>query len=213
MRRRDINGYSLYVFDLDGTLYDQPELRKIMAIRLMAYYLCHPFSVRELFALSHFRKVKDAWTGTSSEDDIIKKTADDMKMPADKVKSVVRKWIYDDPLSALKKTRDENLISWIAELRRDGKKAVILSDYPTADKLTALGVEADGQYGPDDERIDELKPSPKGLMVIMEDFGVESEEVLMIGDREEKDGKCADAASVDSLILPRHVSKRKNYED
>ena len=32
--KKNINDYSIYVFDLDGTLYDQPRLRLIMALRL-----------------------------------------------------------------------------------------------------------------------------------------------------------------------------------
>ncbi len=213
MMRRALSGYSIYVFDVDGTLYDQPKLRTIMAIRLMMHYLLHPFSAKELFALSHFRKVKDGWTENSSEDDIIKKTAEDMNMPADKVKSTVRKWIYDEPLLVISRTKDTKLITWMNKLRADGKKVVTLSDYPSEDKLEALGVTADRQYSPDDERIDELKPSPKGLKVIMEDYSADPAEVLMIGDRMEKDGKCAEGASVDFLILERKVSRRKSYEE
>lgn len=210
--RRDVKDYKLYVFDLDGTLYDQPRLRLIMAIRLLSYYVLHPFSASELFILQHFRKVKDSWTESSSEDDIIARVASDKNTDPKKVSGIVRKWIYEDPLSAIVKTKDESLCNWMASLRRDGKKVVILSDYPTEDKLHALGVEVDGQYGPDDERIDELKPSPKGLKVIMSDLGVSSDDTLMIGDRKEKDGMCAEACGVDHLILPRKVSKRK-HED
>lgn len=208
---RNINDYSLYVFDLDGTLYDQPRLRLIMAIRLMGYYLLHPFSVKELFILQHFRKVKDSWTKGSSEEDIIKAVADDKHTDSDRIRSIVRRWIYDNPLSALKKTRDDALAGWMQELRSAGKTVVILSDYPTEDKLKALEIEVDGQYGPEDERIDELKPSPKGLQVIMKDLDILPTEVLMIGDRMEKDGMCATSAGVDYLILPRSVSKRTEY--
>ena len=84
----------------------------------------------------------------------------------------------------------------------------VLSDYPTKDKLEALGVTVDAEYGPDDARIDALKPSPKGLYVIMEDTKTAPEDILMIGDRKEKDGEFARAARVDALILDRHVSRR-----
>ena len=211
MMRRDFGDYKLYVFDLDGTLYDQPRLRLIMAKRLLVYYMLHPFSAGDLLILRHFRSVKDSWTGSSSEDDIIRRVAADKKCDAAKVRGIVDKWIYDNPLSALAKTKDQRLIDWIGRLRRDGKKVVILSDYPTADKLRALSVEADRQYGPDDPRIDELKPSPKGLLVIMEDYDCLPGDILMIGDRPEKDGACAEAAGVDHLILPRHTGRR-DYE-
>ena len=213
MMRKNINDYSLYVFDLDGTLYDQPKLRLIMAGRLIGYYICHPFSVKDLIIIMHFRRLKDSWEGNAREEDIIRKTADDLKVSFKRADGVVRKWIYDNPLSALAKTKDEKLIGWIRDLRKKGKKAVVLSDYPTADKLKALGVEFDGQYGPDDTRIDELKSSPKGLSVIMDDTHVMPSEILMIGDRPEKDGECAKAAGVDHLILDRNVKKRKINEE
>ena len=205
---RSFDDYSLYVFDLDGTLYDQPKLRLIMAVRLMKYYLCHPFRIKELLLLSKFRKVKDAWTSSSSEEDMAAEVARSCKADKEKVLSVVRRWIYDDPLSALPKAADRKLASIIEGLREKGKKVFILSDYPTKEKLAALGITADAAYDPDDARIDALKPSPKGLLVIMEDTGIAASEILMIGDRREKDGQCAKAAGVDSLILPRHINRR-----
>ena len=213
MMNKALNDYSLYVFDLDGTLYDQPSLRRIMALRLAMYYAMHPLHAGELFILQHFRKVKDKWTKSSSDEDIIRQVAKDTGSNADKVSRVVGKWIYDDPLSALPQTRDDNLCDWIGKLRSAGKKVVILSDYPTRDKMKALQIDVDAQYGPDDERIDELKPSPRGLMIIMEDFGADPADVLMIGDRNEKDGKCAEAAGVDHIILERSIRKRGSYED
>ncbi len=211
--RKKISDYEVYVFDLDGTLYDQPKLRLIMALRLARYYIFHPFAIRQLYILLYFRKTKDAWTDGASEEEIIKKVASDINTDADSVRMIVRKWIYDDPLEIIATTKDIRLAEWISSLRASGKKTVILSDYPTQDKLAALGIEADGQYCTFDPRIDALKPSPKGLQVIMEDLGTAPEDVLMIGDRTEKDGASAEAAGVDHLILPRHVGKRKlTYE-
>lgn len=206
--RKNLSDYSLYVFDLDGTLYDQPRLRMIMAWRLATYYICHPLRIREVFILQHFRKVKDAWTKNSSEEDIMAKVAEDKGIAVDRVRDIVRRWIYDNPLSALVKTKDDKLIGWMRQLQSNGKKVVILSDYPTKDKLAALGVAADCEYSPDDERIDELKPSPKGLLTVLADYGISGEDALMIGDRAEKDGAAAKAAGVDCMILPRKVAKR-----
>ena len=210
--RKDINDYSLYVFDLDGTLYDQPRLRLIMAVRLMMYYLVHPFSAGDLMILQHFRKVKDKRVSGSSDDEVIKAVASDKNVDPDRVRNIVRKWIYDDPLLVIARVKDTKIIKWMEELRAGGKKVVIFSDYPSKDKLKAMDVAVDGMYDPDDPRIDEQKPSPKGLLVIMQDTGICAENILMNGDREEKDGMSAIAAGVDHLILGRCVSKRKINE-
>lgn len=190
----DINEYKLYVFDLDGTLYNQPRLRYIMATRLMKYYLLHPIKIPEMLWIQDFRKTKDSWKENSNEDNIIADVATRHNKDADVVKAVIQKWIYENPLSALAKTKYDKVIELIEKLRRDKKTVVILSDYPTEDKLTALGVICDASYSTTDERIGELKPSPKGLMVVMGDFKAKPSETLMIGDRDEKDGKSAELA-------------------
>ena len=210
--RKDINDYSLYVFDLDGTLYDQPRLRRIMAVRLALYYMLHPFSAGDLMILQHFRKVKDKRVSGSSDEEVISTVASDKNTDPDKVRRIVRKWIYEDPLSVIADVKDTKLINWIGELRASGKKVVVFSDYPSKDKLKAMNTEVDGMYDPDDPRIDEQKPSPKGLFVIMQDTGIAAEDILMIGDREEKDGLSAKSAGVDHLILERSVSQRKINE-
>ena len=210
--RKDINDYRLYVFDLDGTLYDQPKMRLIMAMRLALYYALHPFLAGDLILLQHFRIVKDSRTADSSDEEVIAAVAKDKKADADRVRCIVKKWIYDDPLSALDKVKDTALIAWMDELRKNGKKVVIFSDYPSKDHLEAMSVTVDGMYDPADPRVNEQKPSPKGLQVIMEDTGIGAEDILMIGDRMEKDGESAKACGVDHLILERSVSKRKPYE-
>ncbi|MCR5672408.1 MAG: HAD-IA family hydrolase [Lachnospiraceae bacterium] len=210
--RKDINDYRLYVFDLDGTLYDQPKMRLIMAMRLALYYALHPFSAGDLILLQHFRKVKDSRTADSSDEDVIAAVAKEKNADPERVRRIIKKWIYDNPLSALDKVKDTALIAWMEDLKKSGKKVVIFSDYPSKDKLEAMSVAVDGMYDPEDPRIDEQKPSPKGLQVIMEDTGIAAKDILMIGDRMEKDGASAASCGIDHLILPRNVGRRKHYE-
>lgn len=197
--RRDKNDYELYVFDLDGTLYNQPRLRFIMATRLVKYYFCHPFKVKELVVLQDFRKTKDSWTGDSDERLICEAVATKHNIEKSYVTDIVQRWIYENPLSAVAATKNGKLLEWIEFLKENKKTIVILSDYPTQDKLNALQVTCHGQYSTTSEKIGELKPSPKGLLVIMDDFKKRPEDTLMIGDRDEKDGECARRAGVDFI--------------
>ena len=91
--KKNIGDYNLYVFDLDGTLYDQPRLRMIMAKRLICHYMLHPFSAGDLFIIKRFREVKEEWTKNSSEDEIMKKVAEDKHVDIDRVRQVIKKWI------------------------------------------------------------------------------------------------------------------------
>lgn len=187
------------MFDLDGTLYNQPRLRLIMATRLVRYYVCHPFKVKELVVLQDFRKTKDSWEGDSNESLICKAVAEKHNIEKSYVTGIVQRWIYENPLSAVAATKNVKLLEWIDFLKKNKKTVVILSDYPTQDKLDALQVTCHGQYSTTSERIGELKPSPKGLLIIMEDFKKCPEDTLMIGDRDEKDGECAKSAGVDYI--------------
>lgn len=221
--------YQLYIFDLDGTLYDQPNLRKVMAMRLLKYYLSHPVRIMDLYYIYRFRKVKDRWDKYemkfkrrgygdyipsseigSLDADVCMMLASGNRKKADRLCGVIYKWIYDNPLTALKSTADSRLIEIIKSLRTAGKKVVIFSDYPVENKLAALEIKVDGQYCATDKAIGEYKPSSKGLEVIMKDFAVSKADVIMIGDREEKDGLCAASFGIDFFILNRSVSKR-NY--
>lgn len=221
--KKDISQYSLYVFDLDGTLYDQPKLRTIMATRLVLHYICHFWRLGELVTIRDFRKLKEEWNEEIASDAsdftsdldgidsaICMKLANGSVAKAEAISKVIHKWIYINPLTAITKAADTRLIGIIDELRRQGKKVVVLSDYPTTDKLGALGANVDAAYTTTDSRIGELKPSPKGLMVVLDDCDVNAEDAVMIGDRMKKDGESAIAANVDYMIVPRRISGRND---
>ncbi len=203
--------YKAFVFDLDGTLYDQKKLRKIMALRLVGYYIFHPFRIRELMVLKTFRQVRDNWTDDGDNVDAKQYEAVGSKhhVAPSVVEEVVKRWIYDDPLSVLPKCADQKLADYIRSLQNQHIPVFIFSDYPIEEKLKALGITADGMYAPGDERKIALKPSPMGLKLILSDHGLDPKEVLMVGDRDVKDGEAARGAGVDYVILPRSVSKRQ----
>lgn len=220
--KKKFSEYDAYVFDLDGTLYFQKKLRMIMASRLFFYYMCHFWQMKDLLIVKKFREVRERWDVIVAKDDLTgtmagnsideaqyKYVSEVMKTSESRVASVIKKWIYDNPLDAVKNSKDAELSVIIESLREQEKTVVIFSDYPTKEKLEALGIEVDKQYCSTDEAIGELKPSPKGLQIILKDINLDASQVLMVGDRMEKDGQCAISSDVDYLILPRSKSGRK----
>lgn len=192
-----------------------------MAIRLIKYYGLHFWQFRELLIIKKFRDVKDNWesiqkslsiNALNGESDIdeqqYKYVAMKLNTSPEKVKNVIRRWIYENPLDALKLSKDERL-SGIIERELKDKKVVVLSDYPAYDKLKAMDINIKDAYCTAQKEIGELKPSPKGLMYISSLYDVPTSDMLMIGDRMEKDGECAKRAGVDYMIIGRQVSKRK----
>ena len=85
-------------------------------------------------------------------------------------------------------------------LRESGIVVAALSDYPAADKLAALELDADLQVSAVDPEVDRLKPHPRGLQRVLDLAGVSGDQSVMIGDRDERDGECARRAGTHWLI-------------
>ena len=90
----------------------------------------------------------------------------------------------------------------------------MLSDYPAADKLGALGLEVDLQVSAIDDEVERLKPHPRGLQHVLELAGIEPDRTVMIGDRLERDGECARRAGTKYLIKsPGHPSREPFFRE
>ena len=219
--RKSFADYEAYIFDLDGTLYYQRQLRLTMAKRLACFYLIHPFRVKELLIVKKFREIREHWdelddkipaTDAKSIDNAqYEYVADKMMVSPSMVESVIQKWIYDNPLDALKNSKDRALADIILKIRSKEKRVIIFSDYPVEDKLSALGIEADACYCSAFEPIEVLKPSPKGIEVILSENNILAENAIMVGDRFEKDGLSAKGAGVDYVILSKNPKHRTEF--
>ena len=202
----DFNKYDLYVFDVDGTLYYQNKLRLIMGKRLLMYYLLHPLKFKDLIIIKNFRSLRENAKDTNGLFDI---TAKKCNVSVSRVNEVIKKWIYENPIDALTASKDDTLLAIIDKLKANGKTVAIWSDYEADDKLKALQLSIDYVYTEEQERVGELKPSPKGLNLIMSDLNVPKDKTIMIGDRMVKDGEAAKKAGCDYLILSKSKKKRE----
>lgn len=202
----DFNKYDLYVFDVDGTLYYQNKLRLIMGKRLLMYYLFHPLKFKDLIIIKNFRSLRENAKDTNGLFDI---TAKKCNVSVSRVNEVIKKWIYENPIDALIASKDDTLLAIIDKLKANGKTVAIWSDYEADDKLKALKLSTDYVYTAEQERVGELKPSPKGLNLIMSDLNVPKDKTIMIGDRMIKDGEAAKKAGCDYLILSKSKKKRE----
>lgn len=219
IRKDFFTEYDVYVFDLDGTLYFQKPFRISMLIYLLTCGVTHPGKIREFFLLKEFRSVRERWDECIS-DDIGKQldrelsledlqyayVAKKKKVGTQRVKDAVQLFMMEVPLGILPRFRDEITCNWIQRLRESGKKVIVYSDYPVKDKLDCFGIMVDGMYTSSDEKIGCMKPDPKGLQVIMKEWDVDKDRIVMIGDRYEKDGLAAEKNGIDYLILS---SKKK----
>lgn len=210
---KPLSEYRLILWDLDGTLYFQKEFRKKMALVLLQELCLKPNRWKELLVILKYRKIREDWdpkdTGAHLEERQYLETGKKMSMEPERVKEIIHCWMHKKPLEHLYPYRDERAVLLIEELKKKGCIVTVYSDYPTKEKLEALQILVEESFSSADEEISSMKPNPKGLNYIIEHYGVKKEEVLMIGDRMEKDGEAAIAAGVDYWILSRDRKKRQ----
>ncbi len=155
----------LVVFDVDGTLYRQRQLR----LRMARDVLFHTLLKRDLnviAVLARYRRIRERLGdegGIDFERALIAQTATATANSPDRVRSIVSEWIEQRPLRYLAACRYPNLSQLFTGLRRSGKSIGILSDYPAEAKLEALGLAANYIVSAGDKDIGLLKPHPRGL--------------------------------------------------
>lgn len=199
----------LVVFDLDGTLYDQRSVRLAMAGDLLVHSV-KTRSLRDLKLVSAYRKLREELAENEAEhasadfeDRLHQQLGAGHRLEAHQVAALAEEWLERRPLKRLLQARIGGAEILFAALRRSGKRVGVWSDYPVAQKLASLGLEADFLCSATDPDVRRLKPDPTGLLIILERAGVQPHEALMIGDRCERDGEAARRAGVSFLLRTR----------
>ena len=211
---KKLEDYKLVIWDLDGTLYFQKEFRLKMAMVLVRKLLFVPKHWKDILVILKYRSLREVWDPSDSGEDLelrqYAKTGEHLGLTGEEVQGVIQRWMLEEPLLHLKKYRDEIAVTKIEQLKMQGILTVVYSDYPTRDKLEALGIEVADSFSAMDEEIGCIKPNPKGIEYILKKYSIEKKDAIMIGDRMEKDGEAALNAGIDYLILKRKSKDRKN---
>lgn len=212
----DWKNIKLVIFDVDGTLYDQTKLRNKMVLALIGYYLLRPWRLRELLIIYHFRKEREKRAGFQACD--LQKEqyiwcAEKVNFPIDKIKLVVDKWIFNFPNQYLKACKYPGITFFFDALIAKGISIAIYSDYDSKLKMECMGLESRLLVSSTDININSMKPLPKGLTYILNEFNIiNTNECLYIGDRDELDGECARQAGIPYLIIDKKLVRNNFYE-
>lgn len=196
----------LVVFDVDGTLYNQEMLRRKMLFRLLRHYVFRPWKFKEIFILYHFRKERELHAGTIGggiETLQYEWCASATRTFPSIVRAVTDKWLQVEPLALLKQCRFKGVEVLFKALHQYNIKLAVYSDFPASQKLKALDLMVDLVACSTQPEIDALKPAPNGLEYLMQNFGVNANECLFIGDREDLDAVCASNAGVHMLLIQK----------
>lgn len=207
------------LFDVDGTLYDQKRLRRVMMIELLRHCLSRRGGWSDLRILSNFRRLREKNFQREElclADAQYQWTADALNVDVERVQRVVKEWILDKPLRHLPACCPSGMQDLFERLGRKKIKIGVFSDYPPDDKLAALGLKADASACALDLSINRFKPHPAGLIHICKRLGVSPEQVLHIGDRKDRDELAAINCGAQSMIMPASYAiklGRKNTYD
>jgi FMN phosphatase YigB (HAD superfamily) len=119
--------------------------------------------------------------------------------------------MQEKPLRYISLFRDRKLICLIRRLREGGAKIAVYSDYPVKRKIAVLrDLTVDYCFCADDNVIQCLKPEAQGLKNMVRIIGEPVEYAVFIGDRYEKDGKCAEGVGMDYIILDKNPILRNS---
>ena len=202
----DFGQFKHFVFDLDGTLYDS----KGMPLRLIFGDLRHCLllkserTVRRIFRGKPFEDADDYY------DTLFDAISQERKVPVE----AVRKWYFEGYmpqtvaiLKAHYRARPEvpALFEWIHA--RGGKIAVI-SDYGfVREKLDAIGITRGMvDYEFEAPALGGLKPCTRTYEKMLEILGLPLEEILMVGDRLDTDGRGAIDAGIEFFYIDKKTN-------
>ena len=196
------------IFDIDGTLYRQRPVRRRMAMRLAARCCRAPRSgARAVRVLAAYRAAQEelragGWVGdiASAQIDV---ATERTGVPGERVGALVAEWMDTRPLDLVTSHARAGLTATLDALRQRGVRLGVVSDYPAAAKLAALGIadRFDAVITAGDPRVQAFKPDPRGLMVALKDLGLQSSEAIYVGDRIDVDARAASAAGMASVLI------------
>jgi len=192
------------VFDVDGTLYQQRGLRRRMLIDLLKSALFSATGRQDLRILRQFREDRETLASRVTcgfAEAQYRITAEALVLPPDRVREAVDRWIHRRPLRYLRKYRTPGVKVWMDALRAEGVRLGVYSEYPAKEKVAALDLEVDALTCSTDPEVDAFKPDPKGLRVVLQRLGVEPARALYVGDRDDRDRPCAEAAGTAYLRI------------
>jgi FMN phosphatase YigB (HAD superfamily) len=201
------------LLDLDGTLYHQSLLRLLMAP-----------DVARLAVIERGGIVRALWTFRRAREDLRRlgapaeelrrlqytKPASILGCDPAWLETIVDEWIMQRPLRFLPHCRRAGIVELLDELQRRAIPAGVFSDYPTTEKLAALGLS--GRFALElcatDPEVNAFKPHPRGFSLACERLGVPPEDALYIGDRAEIDRVGATASGMRAAIISAHAGFR-----
>lgn len=203
----DVRRPEAILFDVDGTLYHQPPVRREMTRQLARFCFRSPFAgLRTVRFLSAYRRAQENLRLEETEDAPgrqLSVACSGTRLDTELATRIVEEWMGKRPLQVVAAFRREGLLELLTAAQKAGIRRGVFSDYPAGGKLRALGCEGlfDSILSAQDPAVRAFKPSPRGLVESLRRMGVAPGEALHVGDRPEVDGEAARRAGIKCVII------------
>lgn len=191
-------------FDMDGTLYPNRRLiGKALPFFLKNLKLTVNFSrvrrdIRQKRPINDFYRVQDEML------------AESMGISAEESHRIIREIIYNSWPKVMQNVRPYAGVGKVLEeLKKRGLKLAVLSDFPVAEKLSALGLEGLWDYAETAETSGYLKPNPEPFLDLCGALGLEPAEVIYVGNHYEYDILGAKSVGMKAAYLGRSKGPKK----
>lgn len=206
-------GIKAIAFDIDGTLYPKRQ----MLFRLFITSLpCLPFAIRYNMMRQRIRREDGTGGAGCSFADFQRRECRLMYGDESKVVRFMRieDRYFRRPWEKL--FRSIRAYPWMKEAMEAASheyRLAVISDFPVGSKLQALGVEDFFEYIASSEDSGALKPSRVPFEAMLGSMRLRPEEVLYVGDSEEKDIRGARNAGLHSALISTSANKVYSIAD
>ncbi|MBO7431217.1 MAG: HAD family hydrolase [Spirochaetia bacterium] len=164
------------LFDVDGTLYPQSFFIKTS----LQFFLRHP---RLSLAFRHLRHDVRQFGGV---EDLhlaqISLCAGYMRIPAERAEELLETHIYGTYMDMLSMAKPYPQVEpLLADLKEAGLKLGVITDYPTGDKLSALGFDKYWDVAISADTMGHLKPEADAFLLAAEELKISPEQIIYVG--------------------------------
>ncbi|MGH9941202.1 MAG: HAD family hydrolase [Pyrinomonadaceae bacterium] len=218
----DLSRLKAIIFDVDGTLYRQGRLRRLMLLRLLKAHLTRPRrGYATLKALRAYRNAQEAMRqgdqcggGGDLAAQQLRLACARAGVEADAMAACVARWMEQEPLDLLGGALRAGVFELLRAAKERGLRLGVCSDYPASRKLAAMRLANffEVVVSAQDSEVRRFKPDPRGLEVALQRLGVAPHEALYVGDRMETDAVAARRAGISCVIVGDGHRRRANTD-
>lgn len=196
------------IFDLDGTLYYLRKTRVRLTISLWRWIgvIRHVGSARSAVRHKTYRDKSALQTAFAEE---LGRRA---KMSAEEAGRWYEEVFFKTFVELLdrKAKPRPGLLPFLGELKSRGVKLAVVSDLGRVDeRLKVLGISPEAfDVTLCSEACGELKPSPTSFLSVAQQWGIDPRNIVVVGDRVDRDAHAATAAAMQCIIIDNHAPTR-----